>query len=158
MLELKIGTKHIYTSTYLVDSHVQNALFCLVLSYVKFEIQNQVVPGYPGTPRDTPGHPGTPRDTPGHPGTGCFGGVRDKCPGVSRGVPGTPGTNVPGTPGTSPGHLSRGAPRHPGTPRDTSPVPIIIDYRNHAGADFPDASLHFGASGLGPASLDSSGS
>ena len=49
MLELKIGTKHIYTSTYLVDSYVQNAQFCLVLSYVKFEIKNQVVPGYPVT-------------------------------------------------------------------------------------------------------------
>ena len=145
MLELKIGTKHIYTCTYLMDSHVQNAQYCLVLSYVKFEIQNQVVPGYPGTPRDTPG-----QVVPGVPGTSV--------PGVSRGVPGTPGTNVPGTPGTSPGHLSRGAPGHPGTPRDMSPVPIIIDYRNHAGADFPDASLHFAASGLGPASLDSSGS
>ena len=121
---------------------MQNAQYCLVLSYVKFEIQNQVVPGYPGTPRD--------RLSRGVPGTSV--------PGVSRGVPGTPGTNVPGTPGTSPGHLSRGAPQHPGTPRDMSPVPIIIDYRNHAGADFPDASLHFGASGLGPASLDSSGS
>ena len=133
---------------------MQNAQFCLVLSYVKFEIQNQVV-------RGTPGHPGTPRDTPGQvvpgvPGTGCPGGPRDKCPGVSRGVPETPGTNVPGTPGTSPGHLSRGAPGHPGTPRDMSPVPNIINYRNHAGADFPDASLHFDASGLGPASLDSS--
>ena len=144
MLELKIGTKHIYTCTYLMDSHVHFAQYCLVLSYVKFEIR--------------PGCPGVPRDTPGHPGTGCPGGPGTSVPGVSRGVPGTPGTNVPGTPGTSPGHLSRGAPGHPGTPRDMSPVPIIIDYRNHAGADFPDASLHFGASGLGPASLDSSGS
>ena len=98
--------------------------------------------------RGTPGHPGTPRDrlsrgSPGH------------VPGVSRGVPGVPGTNVPGTPGTSPGHLSRGAPGHPGTPRDMSPVPIIIDSRNHAGAEFAHASLHFGASGLGQASLDS---
>ena len=148
MLELKIGTKHIYTCTYSVDSHVQNAQYCLVLSYVKFEIQNQVVPGYPGTPRDTTGHPGT----------GCPGGPRDKCPGGVRSVPITPGTNVSGTLGTSPGHLSRGARDTPGHPRDMSPVPIIIDYRKNAGADFPDASLHFGASGLGPASLDSSGS
>ena len=98
------------------------------------------------------------RGTPGHPGTGCPGGPRDKCPG-----------GVPGCPGDPPGQMCRGPPGRPqdtfvpatpptGTPRDMSPVPIIIDYRNHAGADFPDASLHFGPSGLGPASPDSSGS
>ena len=85
-LELQIGTKHTYTCRYLLDSHVQNAQYCLVLPYVNFEIQNQVVPGYPGTPRD---------------------------------------------------RLSRGSPGHvPGVSRDG------------------DASLHFGASGLCPASLD----
>ena len=84
MLELKVGKKRIYTCRYLVDSHVQNAQYCLVLSYVKFKIQNQVVPGYPGTPRDRPGHlrdkcpGGDPRDVPGH---------------LSRGAPGHPGVN-----------------------------------------------------------------
>ena len=100
--------------------------------------------------RGTPGHPGTPRDTPGHPGTGCPGGPRD----MSRGVPGCPGDprdKCPGDPRDVPRTLVPGS---PGTPRDMSPVPTIIDSRNHAGTDFPRASLYFGASGLGPASLD----
>ena len=121
MLELKIGIKHIYTCTYLVDSHVQNA-FKIRLSRDIPEHPGQVVPGVSGTcPAGVPGRPGRP------------GNLRD-----------IPGTLVPGNPGTR------------RDIRDMSPVPNIVNYRNHAGADFPHASLHFGASGLGPASLDSS--
>ena len=42
MLELKIGTKHIYAGKYMVDYRVQNAQYCLAVVLLHVEIESQI--------------------------------------------------------------------------------------------------------------------
>ena len=42
MLELKIGTKHIYAGKHMVNPHVQNAQYCLAMVLVYVEFENQI--------------------------------------------------------------------------------------------------------------------